>query len=76
MKMHSSVYATLKKTNGLEFHVFAKFRCNNIGVRIAVVLTEKAAQRIGNWANEEADDVWYKAVPRKPTTKPYRKKKR
>lgn len=78
--MHSSVYAVLskgaKKRSALEYHVFARFRCNGSGVRIAITLSERTAQKVGNWASEYADDVWYKLKPRNPDTKSYRKKKR
>lgn len=56
----------------LEYHVFAKFPCNAGGVRVAVTLSERTAQKVGNRVATFADEVWYKLKVREPQTKPHR----
>lgn len=58
--------------SALEYHVYAKFPCNNIGVRVAVTLSERTAQKVGGAMSEFADEVWYKIKARASSTKPHR----
>ncbi len=56
----------------LEYHLFARFAPNVSGVRVAVTLSERKVQELGNALFSFAEEVWYRIRPRSANARPYR----